>query len=54
MSWELLWGREVRERKRVGCTYGERRGAVGRNRAVGEGLQSENVKCEPLSWNSRR
>lgn len=39
----LDWG-EVREIKRIGSTYKERRGAVGRNRAVSERLPSESVK----------
>jgi len=43
---------EVSEWKRIGCTYRMRWGAAGRNRAVSEGLQSESVKWEPLSWNS--
>lgn len=43
-----------RERKRIGCTYRERRGGSGgRNGVVSEGLQLESVQ-EPLSRNSRR
>lgn len=44
---------EFRERNRIGCTYGERRGVAGRNRVVSEGLQLESVQ-EPPSWNNRR
>ncbi len=44
---------EFTDRKRIGCTYRECRGAAGRNRVVSEGLQLESVQ-EPLSWNSRR